>query len=379
MTHAYEFHIHDARTLAELGEIHPRVVTGQWTRSAFKSGSFRILVPRTEVDLTLLAPHNLVEVIREGAIEFTGVVEKREIDPLGKMWTLSGPDLKGWWLKHRIVGAADADDRTGIAEDVMTAYVNAHLVTPSDSARRAQNYLIGKTFTADASGGRGGTVTIRGRRKSLIAVVEEIALLGDLLPQVEIFDDYSGYHFFVGQPFDATQSSGGVPFGVDWDNVESLKYVEDYSEYKNHLWIMGEGTGDARNFTEVSDATSIISHFRREAIVDARDATTEALRLDYGMVEHHRRDRALVSVQAVPLREAAGNVYREDWDVGWYVTFLERELRSEPIDVQVVAATVELTRAQSERISFELGQQRATSQMRRLEEAIRELRVASFE
>lgn len=379
MTHDYEFHVHNLRTLAEIGEIDPRAVWGKWTRSAVRAGSFEISVPRDYVTLDLIGDHHLLEINREGQVEFVGVIERRTIESTGRVWKLAGPDLKGFWFKLRQVGAYDAEDRSGVAETVLLDYVNAHLGPSAAAGRRAADILQGITWTMPSSSFRGGTVDIRARRRYLHDVVTEIAEQADLLPEVTVNPDYSGYTVEISEPHNATSDSGGVPFGVDWDNTESLVFVEDYSEHKNYLYIAGDGTGDSRNITEVYDEASVASHFRREHTIDARDLSTSNLRQMLGELELLKRNRALVSVQAVPLRGAANSVYREDWDVGWDVTFLEQELRADPIDVRVVAATVELSRAQGERITFELGQQRATSQLRRIEQALRELRVASLE
>lgn len=379
MTHTYEFRIRDLRTLAEVGEMDARVVSGRWTRSATKAGGFQLVVPRTEVSLDLLQPHRLLIVLREGQREFAGVIERREIDSTGRVWTLSGPDLRTFWLKTRVVGPTASDARSGVGEDVLRSYVDSYIGPSAPATLRAASWLQGITWRVELSSGRGGTVSKDPRRQYLDALVDEIAVEADLLPDVRVLPDLTGYEFYMDVPRNATSSSGGVPFGVDWDNVEELVFVEDFREHRNHIWVMGDGAADARNYTEVEDAASVAQHFRRDVLLDARQADTADIRQQLGELDILNRNRALVSVRAIPLRDTAGAEYRVDWDVGWDVTFLEAELRTEPIDVRVVAATVELSRQYGERVTFELGQQRATSQLRRLEEAIKQLRVASFE
>ena len=376
----YEFHVHDVRTLDEDQELRPEsVLKAKWTRSAYGAGSFELQIPRMDLNLESAEDHHLIEVNRDEQIEFVGVIEKRTIDPLGKVWTLSGPDLTSWWLNLRVVGAVTGEDRSGIAEDVIVDYMDAHLGSIASAARQAQLALGGGLlFSIPTSSRRGASVTIAAQRRYLFDVVMEAAQQGDILPSIQLLSGYAGYAFQIDTPRDATLTGGGVPFSVDWNNVEALAFTEDFSQYKNHIYVMGDGSGDARNYTEVEDAASVATHFRREGVTDARDSTSAALREAVGTLELLKRNNALVAVQATPFRGAANSVYREDWDVGWYVTFSESALRTSSIDVQVAAASVELTRGQGERITFELGQQRATSQLRRIEEAIRQLRVASL-
>ena len=375
----FEFYVRNPRTLAFVGELRPQDVAARWTRRDVAGGSFEVTIPRDLVSLSLLDAHNLIEIRRDGAQEFVGVLERREIDRLGKQWKLSGPDTLGWWLEQRRVGATAADDRAGGAEDVLVAYLNAYLGNAAAAAQRAQNALSGTTWSVQASSGRGAAVNIASGRRTLAAVVEEICREGDLVPSLVLLDDLSGYELRVAAPTDATSASGAVPFAVDWDNVEELIYAEDYRTFWNYLYVFGEGAGDSRPYSEVADVDSVATHFRREGAIDARYATTADQRQAVGDLEIVRRQQALVTVRAKPFRAAGSARYREDWDVGWDVTFGESELRSEPVDIRVVSATIALTRERGEDITFELGQHRAGSQLRRLEDAVRQLRVASLE
>lgn len=374
----YEFLLLDPRDLSSRGELHPHYVSGSWTRRDVAPGSFELTIPRDRIpSLAAIAPQTILVITRDGALEFEGAIETRRVDRLAKSWRLSGPDLLGFWLRQRMVGATAPDDRTGLAEDVLVGYVESALGASAPAPRRVADALIGKTFLVAPSSGRGPMITHPVTRQWLHRVVEDVARKGDLLPSIVL--DSAGYRFEVGQPTDATQGSGGIPFGVDWANVEELEFIESYDEFKNALYMLGDGAGALRSVTEVLDVDSIVTRFRREGAYDARGATSTALREAVGSLELLKRDQALVRVRAKPLRASGQAVYRADWDVGWDVTFLEQDLRDEPIDIRVVAATVSLTRARGEDITFELGLHRIDSTLRRLEEAINQLRTASFE
>ena len=372
----YEFFIRNPRTYAFVGEVVPADIQQvEWTRVDVVGGSWKLVIPREKIDIGLTAAHNLFEVRRNGVQEFVGVLERREIDPLGKIWTLSGPDLCTWWLNSRMVGAATADDRTGIAEAVLVDYVNAHLATPSDAARRASNYTPGKTWAVEASSGRGLTVDISARRRPLSQVVEDVCRSGEIVLNFRLLDDYSGCLLGVANPFTPVSP----PFSVAWENVEELVFTEDYQEYKNHIWVMGNGSGDSRPYTEVEDADSVTTDFRREWVSDARYAADESARTQIGQLELANRNRRLVSVRAKPFRASANAEYRTDWDVGWDIEFAEPALRADPVTTRVVAATIRLNRERGEDISFELGERRANSVVRKLTEAVMLSRIASNE
>lgn len=373
----YEFRLYDPRDLSSRGELHPLHVTANWTRRDVVPGQFQIVIPRDRVTIDQLAPQTIVEILRDGEPEFWGVLERRQIDPLAKNWQLSGPDLLGFWTSARVVGKSAPENRTGLAETVMLDYVAAHLGSGAGAGRTVSGALSGKTFTVPASSGRGGTIIEAHTRKFLRAVIESCARKGDLLPSIVI--NSAGYAFRVDSPVDATQSGGAVPFGVDFDNVEALVFVEDFSEFKNSLAVLGDGAAAARNLTEVGDSGSIAAHFLREGLYDARQATTSDQRTSIANLELARRTQARVKVSARPLRAASSARYRLDWDVGWDVTLAESELLATALDIRVVSATVALSRARGEEVTFELGQYRPNDQMRRIEEALGLLRTASFE
>lgn len=370
MPSEYEFHVRSARTLDYLGELHPRDVIATWTRRDVAGGSFSLSVPRVGTDAALTAAHNLVEVRRDGAIEFQGLIELREVDALAKRWTLGGPDLLGFWPRNRYVGLTAADNRAGGAEDVLLDYVTDRLADVGAE-------LDGISWHVSPSSGRGAAVEITATRRLLSAVVEEIARAGAILPTLATLPDYTGYLFAVEGVRDATTAAGAVPFAVDWDNVEKLAFRESY-QHVNDLYVFGDGSGDTRNYTRVYDPDLVFRDYRREGVLDARHATTAGARTAIGELELTRQDQTIVTVAAKPFRAGGLARYRTDWDVGWDVTFAEAGLREDAVDLRIVSATVRLDAQAGEDITFELGQHRAKSSMRRLQEAISRLQIASL-
>lgn len=379
----YEFLVRNARTLQLLGELRPQDVTASWTRRDVDAGSFQLSVPREAVTNELMALHNVIEIRRSSTggaeREFVGVVETRRLDAFGTQWTLEGPDLLGFWLTQRIVGFDEAVAKTGVGETVIKAFVDENLGSAADAARRASADLTGLTWQIEADGARGSSVDFRTIRSNLLTdVTSKLCRMSDLLQDVVPLSDYSGYEYRITEPVDATASTGGTPFAVGWDNVEQLEYRQDYRRAATVLYVLGDGSGDTRNVTTVTDSDAVNAHFRRERTFDARYATTGDQRTELGQLELERHDAATQSMRARPLRTSENARYREDWDIGHDITIAVPEADI-AVDRRVVAATVALTRAAGEEISFELGVNSAESVFRRLDERLRQLAVASNE
>ena len=387
--HDYQFILRSLTTLADGGDLLPGDVIGSWTRRRFGGGSFSLTLPlearNTDGTLrytrTRFADHTLVEIIRDGAREFLGVIDTIEVDGLAKTWTVGGPDLTAYFLSQRIVGETTSDAETGAAETVALAYIEAYMGASAALARRATTYLGSLTFTIPATSGRGTTVYERGQRRNLLDVVQDASEAGGVYVAIDINAGYTGYEVEVSEPTDRTVGNGSVQFSVDWGNVEALKFRRDLRNHRNHLYVAGEGSGDTREVTEIEDATSVTAHGRREVVIDARYATTADERTTVGNLEVARRSRQTVVVAAKPHRASANSEYRTDWDVGDAVTFAEERLQPEAVDLYVEAATVSLRmaggREPAEDITFELGEHRGDSVLRKLINAVARLQATS--
>lgn len=384
-TPRFEFLLRNPRTLELVGELHPRDVTATWTRRDIDAGGFRVVVPRERAALDAIALHNVLEIRRDVLdgrglqTEFVGVIDSRDVDEFGRMWTLEGTDLLGFWLSKRIVGATTAALKSGPAETVLKAYVAENLGSAAATERRAASELIGLAWSVAPSDGKGTDVEFRAVRANLLSEVSiPVCRLGDLVQTVVLLPDDAGYEYRTALPVDATVSSGGLPFSLGWDNVEELGYREDFRGLANAVYVLGDGFGDTRNVSEVTLAGSITSHFRREIALDARYANTVGLRTDAGEAELERHDEIAVTVRGKPLRVSANSRYREDWDVGTTVTVAIPQIDVQ-VDRRIVAATVSLSESAGEDVTFELGVHQSQSLLRRMVERLRQLNAAAFE
>jgi hypothetical protein len=327
----YTLQFRDPRTLVLLAQM-PFFKSLQWWRRPVKAGAFSISVHKDDVDADILPyfqpglPEDVVfELLRDNVFEFGGVVEQPEYDAITQMWKLSGPDLKGFWLASREINVdgSDFDTQAGVvAETAMIHYVEDHLTAPSDASRNVNEQLDGITFTARGTQGFGATVDKQARWENLLAVLEELALKGNVLHDVVLKPNGTGYEYQVREPIDATVTSGDTPivFSVSRDNVGEAVYVRDNRRIANVVYALGSGTGAARTVREVTDAASIAASFRRERHVDARQAEADNDALD--MAGDRVIDdslRAALTARMAPLN-LEPTIYPDDFDIGYDVT-----------------------------------------------------------
>ncbi len=346
--------IRDVKTLDVLGEI-PHYIDLTWTRKDVDAGHFALTIHRDVVDQSLLERNLLLEVLRDSTFEFAGVIRRRRINSVSNIWTLAGPDLKGFFLGRRNVAISAEDAQNGvIAETALKHYVDANGGPGAAAARRFATELDTATWAIEADQARGGSVDFTVIRKNLLkGALIPVARSGDVIHDIILLADRSGYEYQVSLPTDATVASGAVPFSVSWDNVSELIYDEDMEDLRNAISVLGAGSGGSRTIREVTDAASIVEDFRSEGFTDARDATTNDQLDLVGQTEIADRIRESISTNAQPLQQGPSE-YRTDWDVGWDVTIAIAELGIS-IDRRVVEAQISVSARDEENIRIRVG------------------------
>src|SRR5687767_11575056 len=107
----YQFLLRNPSSLAVTFEIRPQdLQVAEWTRDQYGLGSWSMTLPRNDTYRpAALAKHSLLEVMRDGVLEFVGALELRQVDELAKFWTIGGPQLTSWMLGMRVVGETAPD------------------------------------------------------------------------------------------------------------------------------------------------------------------------------------------------------------------------------------------------------------------------------
>lgn len=281
-------------------------------------GSWRITVPQGGNGATHLTWRSGIEIVRDGMTLLSGPVGVRQRlkDGRRNRLEIGGPDDLQW-IADRVVlpvpsgppySASAHDDRSGIAETVMKAYVDYH----AGSNANAQRRVSGLTIQADAASG--ASVSARGRFSNLLEVLAGIALVGGDLG-FRVVQVGGGIQFQVYVPADKTAT---VVFSFDLGTLLEIDYSEE-APLANYVIVAGQGEGTARNFSESGESTSIVRYGRKELFKDRRDLVTADL--PQAVQEELDAGASRESIRFRP-GESIGIAYVDDYVLGDKVTVM---------------------------------------------------------
>jgi hypothetical protein len=196
------------------------------------------------------------------------------------------------------------DVRTGAAETVMRAYVNANAGPGAASARQVAGLVLA------ADGGLGSTVTGRARFDVLGDLLRSLAVSGGDLG-FRIVQNGAALTFEVYEPEDR---SATVKFSPALGNLHAFTYAPSAPE-GNYVIVGGGGEGTARVFSEGGDSASITRWGRRiETFRDRRD-TTNAGELAQSRDEELASKAGKMSLTIEPV-DTSGIQFLRDYRLG---------------------------------------------------------------
>lgn len=242
-------------TLAGLGDIIDTFASVIWNMQFFGLGDFELVVPATEKNLTILAPHVLL--VREPDIVANGYDNVMRIENItvdfdtekGWTMTLSGGGLKKI-LGQRIVWAQT--NLTGSVETGIRQVITENVINPSVAARKIPNFVLetahGYTDTFD--------VQLFGEKISdwLTEVGQTYGIGWDVVIR------NGKYQFTLKKGTDRTYDQNAVVpvvFSPEYDNLLSSSYVYESQEYSNAALIGGEGEGTDQITASIGSATGL--------------------------------------------------------------------------------------------------------------------------
>lgn len=223
--------------------------------------------------------------------------------------------------------AAAYDVRTGAAETVMRAYVDAN----AGPGARPERAVSGLRLAPDL--GRGGTVTGRARFPALDELLRDLALTGgDLGFRVVQATDGAAREFQVYPTRDLTATA---VFSAEYGNLAAYDYRRGVPP-GTYVYILGGGQGTARTIIEGGDSAQIAAWRRREQAIDARN-TSDVGELTAQRDKELLDRRADVGLSATPL-DGPGLAFGVDYGLGDRVTVLVDET-----PIQEVIREVQIT------------------------------------
>lgn len=285
-----------------------------WAPRYYDVGDFELYVSASSESLELLQMDYYVT--REDD-EMVCIIEKPNIvtdDDGGKFLICTGRSIQNL-LSRRIVW--QQTNLNGTVEDCIRRLINENVITPEISDRRIPGFILGP---------------VQGFTERM-----EMQVTGDNLLEVvtKLCKTY-GYGFkitldekrqFVFQLYKGTDRSYNqtenpyVIFSPDFDNLLTVDYSADKSNYKNVALVAGEGEGTARKTAIVGDASGIR---RYEYFVDARDLSTNNGEISEDTYNVQLTERGIENLSTLGIQELfSGSIapdvnyaYKQDYNLG---------------------------------------------------------------
>jgi hypothetical protein len=200
------------------------------------------------------------------------------------------------------------DTASGSPDAVVKAYLDHHLIHPTD-ADRAVSFLANRVNQA------GTAITDQSRYKNLQdEVVRVLTAVGrgyffELDAGVIYFDTYTG------RDLTASNTEGNPPaiFSTSYDNLLVQELMDSMADAQTQVYIAGQGEGESRTVVEVGTAAGMT---RFETFHDARDTDDPGELANRGLSVI----KAGIYTFEATVNPNANLAYETDFDVGDLVT-----------------------------------------------------------
>lgn len=314
-------------SLARVGQILPADLIGLELALRYnKVGAWK---------LSLRSDHPLADALRAPGAGLivtgpTGVIlsgptiqatnNKTADDPVGK-WDIVGADdsvILGERVAYPVPTTADLslqtaayDTRTGKAETVAKAYVNANIGPSAAAARKIS------TLTIDTDLGRGNTVTGNARFDTLGSLCESLLSTSSL--GFDVIQSGSNLVFKVFQP---TDRSAEIRMDVDNLRLESSSYSYTKPE-ATRVIVGGSGEGAARVLVERSSSASTAAESawgRRIEVFKDSSSTSDTTTLQQAGDEILTDKGKTIEAVSVKPSDDQTMRYGVDWGLGDKIT-----------------------------------------------------------
>lgn len=273
-----------------------------WVSRYHDVGDFELYVGATSGTLGLL---RMGHYVTRPDDDMVCVIERPNIvtdEDGGKYLICTGRSIQGL-LSRRIVWSQTNLD--GTVEDCIRRLVDENVINPGIPERRIPGFVLGPK--------QGYTERM------------EMQVTGDnLLDTVSNLCRTYGYGFrvtldaqarFVFQLYRGADRSYGqdgnphVVFSPDFDNLISVDYSADKTEYRNVALVAGEGEGTARKTVTVGTASGL---GRYECFVDARDLSTNNGEIPMGTYNSQLMERGVEDLATKGIQESFSGVVEPD-------------------------------------------------------------------
>jgi hypothetical protein len=248
-------------SLVRVGQILESDLVGSSFVPRFNNvGAWKVILPASHPMADILrAPGSGIIVTLSGVVILSGPTvsarsTKTATDPEG-VWEIEGSD-DSILLANRVAYPTpttadvtaqtnDYDIRTGPAETVIKAYVNANLGPSAPVARRVPS------LTIEADSARGDTVTGKARFDRLGVLLESLAITSGLGFTIDQNGAALTFRMFA-----PTDRSATIRMDVENERLEKSEYAYGRPTVTRVI-VAGQGAGVDRTFVEVSSVDSL--------------------------------------------------------------------------------------------------------------------------
>ncbi len=219
-------------------------------------------------------------------------------------------------LNRRIVW--EQTHYTTSAEMFIRRLVLDSIVAPTDDTRLIEYFKLGKIMNYTEQ------ITKQVTHDNVLTVVKDLCTTYNYGFKT-ILDQDKNFVFQLYRGLDCSKSQAEndyIVFSTDNNNLNSLDWEIDYSEFKNVALVGGEGEGTARKTKAVGTATGIN---RYEMFVDAKSISSEEGTItNYDDVLNESGEEALSNQKAKQTLNCSIDInsytYKVDYDLGYKVT-----------------------------------------------------------
>lgn len=163
---------------------------------------------------------------------------------------------------------------SGTVKDVIKQILNENVISPSDSSRKIPNFVFKDTTLSTMSDEK---IEVQFYGSYVYEAIESLCKSNDLGFEVILSDD-NQFVFSLYEGVDRSYNqfeNTYVVFSPQFDNLVDTNFVTSNKDYKNVALVAGEGEGDDRKTTTVTEGGKAYSGLdRREMFVDARDISS---------------------------------------------------------------------------------------------------------
>lgn len=235
-----------------------------WTPRYWETGDFEIYIEATAQNIAMLQKGFYVTRPDDDMACIVEKINLTEDEDAGKYLIVTGRDLKSI-IGRRIVW--EQTNLKGTVEDCIRQLITENIISPTLSYRKIDNFFLRekKNFTE--------TLEMQATGENLLDVITKLCKTYGYGFRVT-FNDSRQFMFDLYKGVDRSYSQNVNPYVVFspmFDNVKTIDYSSDKTNYKNVALVAGEGEGVTRKTVEIGQGSGLE---RYELFVDARDLST---------------------------------------------------------------------------------------------------------